>query len=223
MCVGGGTPYALYAYCVGGCRYDGPSAELFDETFRTWSAASVGFSSDVILFGPQFASAKPRLLNHSIGLITSAVRRADACGASSHGGQLQGVGSTARTTTLIFRSPAFNIDPVNSFRQQRTFARRVRPMVETAGVTFLDIYPATRHAVLQHTPQAVRFDHFSSFHFHDAGRYARDPSFEPLSNHPRVARPRLMVVLVCARPRRVSPRPASRAREIFFVRFELPT
>ena len=52
-------------------------------------------------------------------------------------------------TELIFRSPAFNIDPVNSFKQQEMFARRVRPMVEGLGMTFLDTYPATRHAVLQ--------------------------------------------------------------------------
>ena len=64
-----------------------------------------------------------------------------------------------------------NIDPVNTFRQQRTFERRVRPMVEAMGVTFLDMYTATRQAVLQRTPHAVRFDHFSAFHFHDTGRY----------------------------------------------------
>lgn len=138
--------------------YDGPSQDLFDETFRTWSPASVGYGSDIVVFGPQFASAKPRLLNTSLGIITAAMQRADDC-------------NGRRQTTLIFRSPAFNIDPVNTFRQQRTFQHRVRPMVEAVGATFLDMYTATRQAVLQRTPHAVRFDHFSAFHFHDTGRY----------------------------------------------------
>ena len=60
---------------------------------------------------------------------------------------------------------------VNSYRQQANFARRVRPMVDSIGATFLDTYPATRHAVTQRTPHAVRFDHRSTFHYHDAGRY----------------------------------------------------
>lgn len=78
--------------------YDGPSQDLFDETFRTWSRVSVGYGADVILFGPQFASAKPRLLNTSLGLITSAVRHSDGC--------------RAHKTKLIFRSPAYNIDRI---------------------------------------------------------------------------------------------------------------
>ena len=65
-----------------------------------------------------------------------------------------------------------NIDPVNSFRQQAMFARRVRPIIEGAGATFLDTYRATRRAVLQKTAHAIRFDHFSAFHFFDSGRYA---------------------------------------------------
>lgn len=141
--------------------YDGPSQDLFDETFRTWGASTVGHGAQMIVFGPQFASAKPRLLNQSLALITDAVRRADAC--------TRPAGD--ERTHLIFRSPAYNIDPVNSFRQQRTFAKRVRPLVESLGVTFVDHYTATRDAVLQPTPHAIRFDHFSTFHFHDAGRY----------------------------------------------------
>ena len=35
----------------------------------------------------------------------------------------------------------------------------------------VSMYSATRHAVLQRTPDAIRFDHFSTFHFFDAGRY----------------------------------------------------
>ena len=60
---------------------------------------------------------------------------------------------------------------MNSFRQQATFARRVRPIVEGAGATFLDTYRATKRAALQRTPHAIRFDHFSAFHFFDSGRY----------------------------------------------------
>ena len=56
-------------------------------------------------------------------------------------------------------------------RQQASFARKVRPMLERHGVAFLDTYTATRHAALQRTPHAIRFDSFSAFHFFDAGRY----------------------------------------------------
>ena len=61
--------------------------------------------------------------------------------------------------------------PVNSFRQQASFERRVRPLVAAAGATFVDMHTATRDAVMQRTPHAVRFDHRSTFHFFDAGRY----------------------------------------------------
>lgn len=143
--------------------YDGASAELFDETFRTWSERSVGYGASPIFFGVQFASAKSRQLNASLRLISDAVQRADACTSRPDG--------RPERTRLIFRSPAFNIDPVNSFRQQRSFARRVRPLAEAVGAVFLDAYTATRHAVLQRSPHAIRFDHFSTFHYHDAGRY----------------------------------------------------
>lgn len=133
---------------------------------RTWSPASVGHGASPIVFGPQFASARPRDVNHSLALISSAVHSADACAAA-------GGASAANRTALIFRSPAFNIDPVNSFRQQANFARKHRAAVEAAGATFLDVYPATRHAVLQPTPHAIRFDANSAFHFFDSGRYVQ--------------------------------------------------
>jgi hypothetical protein len=39
------------------------------------------------------------------------------------------------------------LDPVNTYKQQANFQRRVRPMVEAAGgITFLDFYTATRDA-----------------------------------------------------------------------------
>ena len=140
--------------------FDGASQDAFDETFRTWSPLSVGFGASPIIFGPQFASVRPRQLNISLQLIATAVRHADSC---SGGG---------RSTALIFRSPAFNLDPVNTYKQQANFQRRVRPMVEAAGgITFLDFYTATRDAALQNTPHAIRFDHFSTFHYFDAGRY----------------------------------------------------
>ena len=139
--------------------FDGANQDLFDETFRTWHASSVGFHSSPIVFGPQFASIKPRQLNASLHLISQATRAADRCQGAVDGG------SRGRTghTQLIFRTPAFNIDPVNTFKQQAHFSRRVRPMVEAAGATFLDAYPATRNAVLQPTSHAIRFDHFSTF------------------------------------------------------------
>lgn len=137
-------------------------------------SVQVGYGASPIVFGPQFASVKARQLNTSLRLIASAVSHADRCGGGGRGssGMPAAAGVVTRPrTTLIFKSPAFNIDPVNLFRQQANFARRMRPMVEAAGVTFLDTYPATRHAVMQHTAGAIRFDHFSTFHFHDAGRY----------------------------------------------------
>ena len=90
-----------------------------------------------------------------------------------------------------------NIDPVNSFRQQAMFARRVRPIVEGAGATFLDTYRATRRAVLQKTPHAIRFDHFSAFHFFDSGRYAHADSLPPSSH--RAYRERLDTLPITTR------------------------
>lgn len=114
--------------------FDGASSDAFDETFRTWSDSSVGYGASPIVFGPQFASAQTRALSYSIDLISSAVRRADrrerACSQhiSQHGpegsvrqekgreAKLAGLGVTSmhhrwQPTSLIFRSPAFNIDP----------------------------------------------------------------------------------------------------------------
>jgi len=151
--------------------YDGASQDVFDETFRTWSAASVGHGASTLVFGPQFASVRPRLLNHSLHLVAAAMRRSDACRASRAGAGAHADRAPVQPTRLLFRSPAFNLDPVNTYRQQANFGRRVRSLVEAAGAVFLDMYSATRHAALQHTPHAIRFDKFSTFHYFDAGRY----------------------------------------------------
>ena len=39
------------------------------------------------------------------------------------------------------------------------------------GATFLDTYYATRHAALQPSRHAIRFDANSAFHYFDSGRY----------------------------------------------------
>ena len=49
-------------------------------------------------------------------------------------------------TLAVFRSPAFNFDPVNTFHQQAAFAQRMRPIVEEFGAVFVDLFPATLRA-----------------------------------------------------------------------------
>jgi hypothetical protein len=108
----------------------------------------------------------PSVRPSEAGLTTAHLRAAFGAGA------VEACSGGGRSTALIFRSPAFNLDPVNTYKQQANFQRRVRPMVEAAGgITFLDFYTATRDAALQNTPHAIRFDHFSTFHYFDAGRY----------------------------------------------------
>ena len=87
----------------------------------------------------------------------SALRRADAC--------------VGRRTQLLFRSPGFNFDPVNSPQNQAAFSKSMRPIVEDAGMIYIDNYPATYDAVFQDTPQAVKFAKNSAFHYLNAGRY----------------------------------------------------
>ena len=47
----------------------------------------------------------------------------------------------------------------------------MRPIVEDAGMIYIDNYPATYDAVFQDTPQAVKFAKNSAFHYLNAGRY----------------------------------------------------
>jgi hypothetical protein len=80
-------------------------------------------------------------------------------------------------TLAVFRSPAFNFDPVNTFHQQAAFAQRMRPIVEEFGAVFVDLFPATLRAAFPppSVPDAeqiaIRFDRNSAFHYLDAGRY----------------------------------------------------
>jgi hypothetical protein len=138
--------------------YDGQTSELRDETFRTWGPQSIGYGADAIIFGPQFGSfygASP--WRATLGVMRSALRVADAC--------------RGRRTLVIFRSPAFNFDPVNTFRQQAAFSRHMRPIVEEFGFLYIDNYPATYDAVFQQTPHAIKFAKNSAFHYLNAGRY----------------------------------------------------
>ena len=76
--------------------------------------------------------------------------------------------------TLVARSllaQAFNFDPVNTPRQQAAFGRHMRPLVEEAGMLYIDNYPATYDAVFQDTPYAIKFAKNSAFHYLNAGRY----------------------------------------------------
>ena len=47
----------------------------------------------------------------------------------------------------------------------------MRPIVEDAGMIYLDNYPATVDAVFQRTPHAIKFAKNSAFHYLNAGRY----------------------------------------------------
>ena len=139
--------------------FDGSTHELFDATFRQWSDRSVGHGAHAIIFGPQFGTSKGvGAWSTSLRLLRRAVSEADTCS----GGR----------TVLLFRSPAFNFDPVNSFAEQAGFARKVRPLVEQAGVTYLDNYNATFAATFELPgPEALKFAPRSAFHYLNAGRY----------------------------------------------------
>jgi hypothetical protein len=120
----------------------------------------VGYGSHAIVFGPQFASQRSaKAVTRSLGIMRAALRRAERC--------------TGERTLCIFRSPAFNFDPVNSFAAQASFAARMRPSVERHGFAlFLDVYPATFDAAFPADPAIrARFDRNSAFHYLDAGRY----------------------------------------------------
>ena len=96
----------------------------------------------------------------SLAIMRTALKRAERC--------------TGQPTLCIFRSPAFNFDPVNSFAAQAAFASRMRPRVEQPRgfALFLDAYPATLDAAFPSDPTiGARFDRNSAFHYLDAGRY----------------------------------------------------
>ena len=138
--------------------YDGQTSELLDETFRTWGPQSVGYGADAIIFGPQFGAFHgASAWRSTLGGMRAALRTSDAC--------------LGRRTLTIFRSPAFNFDPVNTFRQQAAFSRHMRPLVEESGMVYVDNYPATYDAVFQQTPHAIKFAKNSAFHYLNAGRY----------------------------------------------------
>ena len=71
----------------------------------------------------------------TLGGISAALRAADSC--------------LGRRTLKIFRSPAFNFDPGNSPKQQQVFSSYMRPLVEEAGMVYVDNYPASYDAVFQ--------------------------------------------------------------------------
>ena len=66
---------------------------------------------------------------------------------------------------------AFNFDPVNTPRQQAAFGLHMRPLVEEAGMLYIDNYESTYDAVFQDTPHAIKFAKNSAFHYLNAGRY----------------------------------------------------
>ena len=66
---------------------------------------------------------------------------------------------------------AFNFDPVNTPRQQAAFGLHMRPLVEEAGMLYIDNYESTYDAVFQDTSHAIKFAKNSAFHYLNAGRY----------------------------------------------------
>ena len=143
--------------------YDGQTQETADATFRGWGPHVVGYGSHAIVFGPQFANVRSApVVRRSLALMASALRHARDC--------------NGQRTLAIFRSPAFNFDPVNSFSSQASFEERMRPSVEHhEDFVFLDNYKATFSAAFPSLEEdqaiAVRFDRGSAFHYLDAGRY----------------------------------------------------
>lgn len=88
--------------------YDGQTQDAADVTFRSWTPHTIGYDSDAIIFGPQFANARSvNVVRRSLGLLRTALDAADSCGNSSR----------PTRTLALFRSPAFNFDPVNTFRE----------------------------------------------------------------------------------------------------------
>ena len=71
-------------------------------------------------------------MRRSLSLMRTALNHADLC--------------LGQHTLAVFRSPAFNFDPVNTFKQQAAFAQRMRPIVEEFGAVFVDLFPATLRA-----------------------------------------------------------------------------
>ena len=77
---------------------------------------------------------------------------------------------TGKTPLVVFRSPAYNFDPVNSLKAQMRFSSMMRPLVQKAGVFYLDNFDATYRAAFQRPP-AIKFARGSTFHYVNAGRY----------------------------------------------------
>ena len=83
--------------------------------------------------GRQFANTRSvGAMRRSLNLMRTALTHADLC--------------LGHRTLAVFRSPAFNFDPVNTFKQQAAFAQRMRPIVEEFGAVFVDLFPATLRA-----------------------------------------------------------------------------
>ena len=123
--------------------FDFATSDLIDETFRTWGTHTVGYGSSTLIFGPQFGTFHGAAeWRDSFALMHNALRRADAC--------------VGRRTQLLFRSPGFNFDPVNSPQNQAAFSASMRPIVEEYGMVYIDNYPATFDAVFQSSHSRVR-------------------------------------------------------------------
>jgi len=157
-----GRPSASLLYLYDG-HWDGT---LFDETFRVWGPASVGYGAHAVVFGSQFGKYEPTREDwpSSLRRLTTAMQRQAACAAPPSGN------ASAAAPLLIFRSPAFNFDVMNKFSQQEAYEAKMRPLVEKAGAFYLDQYAATKAAAFQEAP-AIKFAQGSTFHYLNAGRY----------------------------------------------------
>ena len=65
----------------------------------------------------------------SLRLLSGAMARVQRC--------------AGKTPLVVFRSPAYNFDPVNSLKAQMRFSSMMRPLVQSAGAFYLDNFDAT--------------------------------------------------------------------------------
>ena len=97
----------------------------------------MGYGSDALIFGPQFGNLRAvSSWKRTLATMSVAISRGEVC--------------SGRHTLAIFRSPAFNFDPVNSFQEQSVFVSPLPTPSVGLAVTRLGFAlapPASRHCM----------------------------------------------------------------------------